>query len=314
MFQKKKAPVNEKAQRYCLLKFAEMCPTIRPSKCRKYATSVLPVIEEILKNGNEMMQQTFSDSMDRILDILVYYLKEVEIQKLIDESITNLSHTVAGHRRSATELICSICRHYPKSQFSYIVGALKIKEICLNQVGQNTQGIVGISYCLTKLVRLSDTFSKRKLDPRNPMLEHIPLIVDFLIKFLDNEDHNVVSGCSELLIALVSCFGEFENHRAWFRNRQEKQEESEKQEDIKYMSPLSQKIEPDELLGKKLDFVQRIIPPLESLLTKTSTRTGTKASVIFGVSLVCRNFSSDFIEFLSNGSKGEQSSLFFCKF
>src|SRR5690242_15589397 len=61
-----KAPENStRGRRAALLKFSEVCHFIHPNKCRKYISSLLSVIQDIIEKGDEMLQTTLSESMDK---------------------------------------------------------------------------------------------------------------------------------------------------------------------------------------------------------------------------------------------------------
>lgn len=48
-----------RAQRAALVKFSEICHYIKPNKCRKYMTSLLVPMADIIAHGGELIQVNF---------------------------------------------------------------------------------------------------------------------------------------------------------------------------------------------------------------------------------------------------------------
>lgn len=79
-----------RAQRASLTKFSEICHYIKPIKCRKYITSLLLPIAEIIAHGGEMIQESLATGMENICSTLIYHLKEKEVNHLIELFLKNM--------------------------------------------------------------------------------------------------------------------------------------------------------------------------------------------------------------------------------
>jgi hypothetical protein len=51
-----KGRVAGRSQRAAISKFAELCVYIKPSKCRKYITALLPPFFDIINEGDDTIQ------------------------------------------------------------------------------------------------------------------------------------------------------------------------------------------------------------------------------------------------------------------
>ncbi|EFA83096.1 Huntingtin family protein [Heterostelium album PN500] len=118
-------PFPIKSQRIALTKFGEVCQFIRPAKSRKYITSLLAPINQLLAMGSdEALQESIAIAMESISRVLISYLKEQEVTQFIDVFTKNLSHHSAAVRRSASFCIVSICRYYPKPLYERTIDTL----------------------------------------------------------------------------------------------------------------------------------------------------------------------------------------------
>lgn len=281
-----KSSESTRARRSALLKFSEVCDHIHPTKCRKYVSSLLNVIQDIIERGDELIQQTLSDSMDKLCCTLVYYLREKEVNNIIELLVRNLADVSGAIRRASAASIVVICRHYPKSPFdfaiytirkqlqSYIIPATKPDhqvstpvgspkvaraapaitsprkdsaaqnramsfmddkdnkddddinmdeeekdgadnsrkehekedEKASNEVKQpiSEANLYGILYCLLQLLNLSEEWKSRVVDPRNPILPHVPFLHDLASKCMVHYDQNVMGIALELLQAILA--------------------------------------------------------------------------------------------------------------
>lgn len=48
------------------------------------------MLQEIIEKGDEMLQQTLSEAMDKLCATLVFYLREKEVNVLIESLVANL--------------------------------------------------------------------------------------------------------------------------------------------------------------------------------------------------------------------------------
>eukprot|EP01091_Cochliopodium_minus_P007275 TRINITY_DN17181_c0_g1_i1.p1 TRINITY_DN17181_c0_g1~~TRINITY_DN17181_c0_g1_i1.p1 ORF type:complete len:384 (+),score=68.95 TRINITY_DN17181_c0_g1_i1:29-1180(+) len=280
---------NEKSQRIAVGKFGELCKFIRPSKCRKYITSLMPLIEDMIKNGGELLQQTLSISLERIFDVLIFYLREVEVQQVINLCIANFSNKVASIRRSASDIIICICNLYPKSLFQYVVKESGIHNFLVEENIEVTR-IQGVFYNFSKLLRLSDSMSKRTLDPKNPMIDYTPLLTEVIVKFISHDNHNVVNGTIELLTNLLGCYGDTLLHRAWFKKEQKPTDENEE-----FNNSNGSPVYEEENFGE-LEFVPTILVKLENLLKDKKKRTGIKATTNYAIGLNAKSFENELLK------------------
>ncbi|ELR14180.1 HEAT repeat domain containing protein [Acanthamoeba castellanii str. Neff] len=236
--------------------------------------------------GDELIQQTLSDSMDKLCCTLVYYLREKEVNNIIELLVRNLADVSGAIRRASAASIVVICRHYPKSPFdfaiytirkqlqSYIIPATKPDhqvstpvgspkvaraapaitsprkdsavqnramsfmddkdnkddddinmdeeekdgadnsrkehekedEKASNEVKQpiSEANLYGILYCLLQLLNLSEEWKSRVVDPRNPILPHVPFLHDLASKCMVHYDQNVMGIALELLQAILA--------------------------------------------------------------------------------------------------------------
>ena len=251
-------------------KFGDLCKFIRPTKCRNYITLLLPLIEEMIKNGSELLQQTLSLSVEKIFDVLIYYLKEVEVQNVINLCIQNFSNVVAGIRRSASDIIVTICNLYPRAVFNYVILQIKLESFLKEEI--EVTKLQGVLYNLSKMVKLSDHLSKKKLDPKNPMIEFVPLLLEVILKYIEHPNHNVVNSSLELLTNLLISFGDKSLHRAWFKKQSPIQDDSHQsgEQELNIVPHYDEEIIVD------LQIIQLTISKLEALLKDQNSRTGEK--------------------------------------
>jgi hypothetical protein len=103
------------------------------NRCRKWIVSVLSEIEVIVQSGDVTTQETIGESMENICRVLIYYVREPEVQKLLDCVVQNIPRPEASVRRAAAKVILALCKHYPKSQIEYVVRILQQKYHTLIQ-------------------------------------------------------------------------------------------------------------------------------------------------------------------------------------
>lgn len=126
----KAGDVSSRPQRAALLKFGEVARFIKPSKCRKYATSVSQQLVDYTTQPepDEALLETMSQSIDKIAQALIGYLERSEVGALITAFLGNLSNASGAVRRAVCKSAVSVVRHYhaPDDLFTSIVEILGV--------------------------------------------------------------------------------------------------------------------------------------------------------------------------------------------
>ena len=88
---------------------------------------LLNSLEEIILTGDSAIQQTLGDNLEAMCMVLIYYMRESEVQQLIQAFVNNLDSSDASTRRASAKGITALCRYYPKSvfEFSFAIAVLK---------------------------------------------------------------------------------------------------------------------------------------------------------------------------------------------
>ncbi|KAL6062018.1 hypothetical protein QOT17_012438 [Balamuthia mandrillaris] len=110
-----------RVRKTALLKFSELCHHVHPTKCRKYISSLLPVFHEMVESEDELLFQAFTEALDKICSVFIFYLREKEVNFLIEQLIKRLADSNASIRRCSASCVVCLCRHYPKSPFDLAV-------------------------------------------------------------------------------------------------------------------------------------------------------------------------------------------------
>ena len=203
--------------RASLIKFSEICKYIKPSRCRKYITSLLVPLSDIISEGDELLQESLANCMDNLSKILVFYLKDKEVNQLLDLFMKNLNNSSAPIRRSASISISILCLNSPFDHFQYTLLNLlnpfkedhhKFKD--LKEIDNHQ--LLGVLYCIIQLVKVSyENYRFPTSVPRHPLLLDSKLLSQFCIASItQNEDHNVVGSALELLNQLLSTYGKIQ--------------------------------------------------------------------------------------------------------
>ncbi|GAM28565.1 hypothetical protein SAMD00019534_117410 [Acytostelium subglobosum LB1] len=228
-------PFPLKSQRIALTKFGEVCSFIRPSKSRKYITSLIGPINHLLSMTNdEALQESIAQSMESIARVLITYLKDSEMTQVIEVFLRNLAHGSAAVRRASSFCIVSICRHYPRPIFEQVIDTLHTFTTPSNTVASDhpSNKMLGVLFTYLQLVKLSEESSTShdpverhqssgSTTPNNtvPITDifsnRLQFFLQFILKLLksiDNEsyDHNVVGASLELLQQLLVTFGKYD--------------------------------------------------------------------------------------------------------
>ncbi|XP_061171379.1 huntingtin-like isoform X1 [Saccostrea echinata] len=207
---------SSRTLRAALWRFSEMAHLIRPQKCRPYIVNLLPCIARICKREDEAIQDTLSQSMQKICPPLIGFANESEIKALIKSFLPNLRSTSAATRRMAATSLVLICEHSrsPSSFYNHLLGSLldmvmPVDEetslhtligvlLCLrsliphlNESGQEKQGLKGSFGVMTK--EKEQTISK----------EQFIMVIQLLLHLMGHSDHNVVTGALETFQQLL---------------------------------------------------------------------------------------------------------------
>ena len=102
------------------------------NRSRKFVLSLLSVIEKIIKEGDMGIQEALGNSIDHIFKVLVFFMRENEVQTLLGLLVNNLNSIEPSIRRSTAKSIIAICRHFPKLEIDYLLSIIDDKY--LNQL------------------------------------------------------------------------------------------------------------------------------------------------------------------------------------
>ncbi|PRP81029.1 hypothetical protein PROFUN_11181 [Planoprotostelium fungivorum] len=220
----KKGSDGGKAQRAAMKKFGDVCHFIKPSKSRKYITSLLPCIEQIIIESDEVMHEVMAISMEKLSQVMIFYLKENEIQRLIDLLLSQITNPSSIIRRSTSESLSSICDHSPLPCYDYIMMQTLQKfqgtvdtPLTLDMMDMELlsgDALLGsLSVCLHMSKLSENPSSGSTIHPKHPFIAYVPYVYHIVYLSLKNEDHNVVGVALELLHSMVEFYSKFPS--AW---------------------------------------------------------------------------------------------------
>jgi len=215
----KKGKASGRAQKSALLKFAEISHYIKPAKCRKYITSLLVPIADIINDGIDLMHEALSTAMEKISSNLLLYLKDKEIHHLIQLLLNNMGNSNATIRRASASSVVAICKYspyIPVSSFDFVIQALlknfnsqnsqdsemkvPLENIKIDINSSNVNLLIGSLNCFLQLIRLSREYLTNKKDSIVDLaVTYIPAFGNLILPCLTYEDHNLVGGALELL-------------------------------------------------------------------------------------------------------------------
>eukprot|EP01119_Soliformovum_irregulare_P004870 TRINITY_DN1603_c0_g1_i1.p1 TRINITY_DN1603_c0_g1~~TRINITY_DN1603_c0_g1_i1.p1 ORF type:complete len:2158 (+),score=703.02 TRINITY_DN1603_c0_g1_i1:70-6543(+) len=211
----KRGRSSGRSQKTALLKFSEVCRYIKPSKCPKYIMSLLVPFADIIAEGDETLQEALAASMDKICATLLDYLKEKEINYLLELFMKNINHETAPIRRAAATSIVAICQHAPVSPFDFVVLTLAKPfgidpqgggDVTIDSV--NATYLLGSLNCFLQLTKCSwEILRTREYVSPNPIRPYIPLFGKLFLECVQHEDHNVEGASLELLSQILSTYG-----------------------------------------------------------------------------------------------------------
>jgi hypothetical protein len=121
---------STRPQRAALSKFAEVCQFIKPTKCRKYATSLAQELVDYTTQPepNEALLETMSVAIDKIAETLANHLDRTEIAELLTAFLGNLANPSGAIRRAVCKSTIAVLRHYhaARSLFPSLVEILTV--------------------------------------------------------------------------------------------------------------------------------------------------------------------------------------------
>lgn len=105
---------SSRSLRAALSRFSNLAHRIRPSKCRPYIVSLIPVFIRICSREDEGIQECLSHSIAKIFSLIGSFASENEVKELITALMKNLSHTSAAIRRNSASCIYEVVNNCNK--------------------------------------------------------------------------------------------------------------------------------------------------------------------------------------------------------
>lgn len=105
---------SSRSLRAALSRFSNLVHRIRPSKCRPYIVSLIPVFIRICSREDEGIQECLSNSIAKIFSLIGSFASESEVKDLISALMKNLSHTSAAIRRNSASCIYEVVNNCNK--------------------------------------------------------------------------------------------------------------------------------------------------------------------------------------------------------
>uniref|UniRef100_A0A1B6D7Q0 Huntingtin n=1 Tax=Clastoptera arizonana TaxID=38151 RepID=A0A1B6D7Q0_9HEMI len=207
-----------RSMRAALWRFAEIAHMIRPQKGKPYVQNLFPCLIEISKRKEELLLETLSVAIPKIMKALGTFTTDSDIKKLLKSFMNNLSDNVPVVRRTAASSILAICQHCRKPDY-FIAFALyaNIESLVPVQEDRNKSLVLGSLNCIRMLLPHLPKFSKDS-DPGLSgsfgvrfSAEYASLNVDKLIQVYElclhctyDSNHNVVTAALETLHQLLT--------------------------------------------------------------------------------------------------------------
>ncbi|XP_056004424.1 huntingtin-like isoform X2 [Ostrea edulis] len=207
---------SSRTLRAALWRFSEMAHLIRPQKCRPYIVNLLPCVARICKREEEAIQDTLSQSMQKICPPLIGFANESEIKALIKSFLPNLRSTMAACRRMAATSLVLICEHNrsPSSFYNFLLASLLDMVIPVDEES-SLHTLIGVLLCLRSLIpHLNESGQEKeglkgsfgvmtKEKEQTVSKEQIIKVIQLLLHLMGHPDHNVVTGALETFQQLL---------------------------------------------------------------------------------------------------------------
>lgn len=191
---------NERSLRICLTLFGYLSRHIIQKRSRVYVQNVLPCIHAICVRRETMLQETLSDFLHPFCDHLSLNMTELEVMKLIDTFLTNLTVSCATRRRCMAQNTMTVLERHRKRQNMAAYALNRSTEVLVKNRDEvnTTLGVLGlwrllIPVCLTEMEETNGQVQEK-------LLEIFDLSIQYL---LSCPNHSVINATLEVLIALT---------------------------------------------------------------------------------------------------------------
>ncbi|XP_053477902.1 huntingtin isoform X2 [Ictalurus furcatus] len=197
--------------RAALWRFAELAHLVRPQKCRPYLVNLLPCLTRIAKRQEEMVQETLSSSIPKIMAALGNFANDTEIKVLLKAFVANLKSSSPTIRRTAASSAVSVCQHSRRANYFYtwLLNVLLSLVVPVDEE-HSSHLILGVLLTLRYLMPLlqqqdASTSLKgsfgvmRKEADVSPTPEQLIQVYELTLHYTQHRDHNVVTASLELL-------------------------------------------------------------------------------------------------------------------